>query len=373
MLRTGAMSLSTVCLVSRVIDRHNARDLLARVAGKAQPQVAQIVAEFGVPAGPKRDCIRPVRAASRSLATAQANRDGVEMAVHSGPVAAPGIPIAGTATDTRTPTPTPTLAGSEVDLEVRCNTPGGAQPDASEPKATWSTELAFDVSFRGDAVLMEKFERVRTLVARSKPGVSIAEVLENALEAYLHLNDPSRREQRRVARQETRRERRNLQKREQPKLEQDVQAERVGGSTTARPSRAARASLPSVDSNVHLDSPPTGAHALTSLGSGSARPETRGTVPGPSHSARNRYIPRSTRDQVFNRDGLRCTYVGPDGRCPQIRGLHLDHIVPYSRGGSNQASNLRVRCATHNQLEAERVFGKGFMKRRRRASGGRRT
>lgn len=73
-------------------------------------------------------------------------------------------------------------------------------------------------------------------------------------------------------------------------------------------------------------------------------------------------IPVRTRDAVFARDRGRCTYVGSDGkRCDETIRLHIDHIKPVARGGSNDISNLRLLCARHNQLLAERILGRGVM------------
>jgi 5-methylcytosine-specific restriction endonuclease McrA len=78
----------------------------------------------------------------------------------------------------------------------------------------------------------------------------------------------------------------------------------------------------------------------------------------------SRHIPDSLRDRVFERDGGRCTYKGPDGkRCGSRRNLQVDHIIPYARGGKHTLSNLRLLCAKHNRLEAEREYGKEFIKR----------
>jgi len=79
----------------------------------------------------------------------------------------------------------------------------------------------------------------------------------------------------------------------------------------------------------------------------------------------SRHIPESLRDKVFERDGGRCTFKGPDGlRCGSRRNLQVDHIIPYARGGRHTLSNLRLLCAKHNRLEAEREYGKEFIKRR---------
>lgn len=69
-----------------------------------------------------------------------------------------------------------------------------------------------------------------------------------------------------------------------------------------------------------------------------------------------RYIPKSVKHQVRIRDNGQCTYVCNGTRCSCQTALQYDHIVPFSRGGSNSVDNLRLRCGTHNRLEAERMF-----------------
>ena len=85
------------------------------------------------------------------------------------------------------------------------------------------------------------------------------------------------------------------------------------------------------------------------------------------NGARSRQVPAKVRDEVYVRDGGRCAYVGTNGkRCTERQGLHVDHIMPFARGGKAAASNLRLLCAQHNMLEAERSYGPDFMKRFRR-------
>jgi 5-methylcytosine-specific restriction endonuclease McrA len=79
----------------------------------------------------------------------------------------------------------------------------------------------------------------------------------------------------------------------------------------------------------------------------------------PDDSPQPRHIPLRVRDEVFTRDSGRCTFVGPDGRrCEATRGLQVDHVVPVAQGGSGEIGNLRLLCAQHNRLLAERLFGK---------------
>lgn len=85
----------------------------------------------------------------------------------------------------------------------------------------------------------------------------------------------------------------------------------------------------------------------------------------PSHSLLKptakptRYIPKATRYQVKARDNHQCSYTSKDGhRCEERVALQFDHIVPFAKGGSNEASNLRLLCSAHNLLCAEREFGR---------------
>jgi 5-methylcytosine-specific restriction endonuclease McrA len=71
-----------------------------------------------------------------------------------------------------------------------------------------------------------------------------------------------------------------------------------------------------------------------------------------------RRIPVRVRDEVFVRDKGRCTYAGADGRrCGSTHALQVDHIQPVARGGAGGAGNLRLLCARHNRIEAERILG----------------
>lgn len=82
--------------------------------------------------------------------------------------------------------------------------------------------------------------------------------------------------------------------------------------------------------------------------------------------ARGRYVPAQVKREVMKRDGGRCTFVAGNGRrCEAREHLEYDHVTPIARGGKTRADNLRLRCRTHNQWEADRVYGAGFMQGRR--------
>jgi 5-methylcytosine-specific restriction endonuclease McrA len=85
--------------------------------------------------------------------------------------------------------------------------------------------------------------------------------------------------------------------------------------------------------------------------------------------AKARYTPAEIRREVHERDGGQCTFVGDRGhRCEATRALEFDHVVPVAKAGRTCAANLRLRCRAHNQYEAERTFGAGFMKAKREAA-----
>jgi hypothetical protein len=86
-------------------------------------------------------------------------------------------------------------------------------------------------------------------------------------------------------------------------------------------------------------------------------------------SANPRCIPARVKRAVWERDRGRCTFVGAAGqRCPARRFLEFDHVNPVARGGQATVEGVRLRCAGHNQYEAEQTFGAGFMAEKREAA-----
>ncbi|MBI5631062.1 MAG: HNH endonuclease [Elusimicrobia bacterium] len=102
-----------------------------------------------------------------------------------------------------------------------------------------------------------------------------------------------------------------------------------------------------------------------------SRPRTSSAAPkelslreAPRQGA-SRYIPQSVKDEVWSRDGGRCSYMSPDGRhCEERGGLEYDHVRPWARGGtSSDPANIRLLCRTHNRFAAVQAFGEGHMER----------
>ncbi|MFH1756198.1 MAG: HNH endonuclease signature motif containing protein [Candidatus Latescibacterota bacterium] len=98
--------------------------------------------------------------------------------------------------------------------------------------------------------------------------------------------------------------------------------------------------------------------------------KTKETIAKPKNKAprekqQSRHIPTAIRDKVYARDGGRYTFVGADGvKCNSTWDVQIDHIKPYARGGDHTVCNLRLLCAKHNKLAAERIYGKGCIEQR---------
>ena len=69
-----------------------------------------------------------------------------------------------------------------------------------------------------------------------------------------------------------------------------------------------------------------------------------------------RYIPSVVRHHVWMRDQGQCTYICPKTkrRCSSNHLLQIDHIKPFSLGGTHETDNLRLLCANHNQFTFSR-------------------
>lgn len=68
-------------------------------------------------------------------------------------------------------------------------------------------------------------------------------------------------------------------------------------------------------------------------------------------SLRTRAVSSQTRREVFERDGYVCAY------CGSTEDLQIDHIYPWSKGGTHDLNNLQVLCRPCNIHKGARVEG----------------
>lgn len=67
------------------------------------------------------------------------------------------------------------------------------------------------------------------------------------------------------------------------------------------------------------------------------------------------------RFEIFKRDNFRCQYCGRNPREDKTK-LHIEHIIPKSRGGTNQINNLTTSCAECNYGKRDVLLEEKYMK-----------
>ncbi|MBX3490879.1 MAG: HNH endonuclease [Parvibaculum sp.] len=79
-----------------------------------------------------------------------------------------------------------------------------------------------------------------------------------------------------------------------------------------------------------------------------------GYLPIPERTDKARLNPRDwniLRVIVFERDGYQCVYCGDGCDDP-----HCDHVVPVSRGGTNEIENLATACPPCNLSKGDKML-----------------
>jgi hypothetical protein len=64
----------------------------------------------------------------------------------------------------------------------------------------------------------------------------------------------------------------------------------------------------------------------------------------------SRAIPAHVKQEVYNRDGGRCC------KCGSNINLEFDHIIPFSKGGSNTARNIQLLCLMCNRAKRASII-----------------
>ena len=80
--------------------------------------------------------------------------------------------------------------------------------------------------------------------------------------------------------------------------------------------------------------------------------ERERTFVAPEVSENDRLIPSWVKLEVWKRDQGRCAYPS----CGASSGLHFDHIIPYSKGGSSKdPANIQILCGRHNLAKRDNI------------------
>lgn len=70
-------------------------------------------------------------------------------------------------------------------------------------------------------------------------------------------------------------------------------------------------------------------------------------------------------NKVYKRDCYQCQYCGYSLKnSPDFRALHIDHLKPWSAGGSNKMDNLVVACSKCNSKAGNKWFKSFYEKKK---------
>ncbi len=367
LLLSGDLTLTAAAMISRILTAENAEEIISYVRGRSTRDVEMLVVRHR-PEAMLRDRVRQVcvmvpdvnkndssrfSGAGKNLSEPIVNKSdknrsvcerslGIESS-NGTPVSAP--PVSGSA-----PAGTPPVYCSGAGAYNASDTPG-CEPGTAEVERVLITQR-YKIEFVADPGFMEKLARVRSFLSTKYPGgLSLGEVFEITMTDFLDRHSPEGRIERRNNRRERRQKKKALpgnRKRECPENKLSDRHKHLDRRKMER----------GVDARSREHVVPPGKE--NQRGAGQTAEDRRGT--GRNPAKRSRHIPQEIRDEVFARDGGRCTFISDNGkRCNSDWNLEIDRIVPFAKGGDNSPENLRLLCAEHNHLAAERAYGKNHM------------
>lgn len=94
-----------------------------------------------------------------------------------------------------------------------------------------------------------------------------------------------------------------------------------------------------------------------------ASSERRNAGNGRSVNRTSKWASLEKRAAIYIRDGFRCVYCGRSANGRKYRthktaiypGLALDHVIPRSRGGTNESTNVVTACEDCNTHKSDRT------------------
>jgi hypothetical protein len=336
-LADASVTLTTVSLLAKHLSEDNHRALLGEVRHRSKRDVEAIVARIS----PRPDAVSivrtlPVACAAQTSATAKvpadARADGRD-----------ALDARSTGVDTVERVATVRIAARRMvkqDEPSICAATGGAAADGdvsrpalrSGPRSdvTQLSSNRYRVQVTIGAETHEKLRRAQDLLRHVVPNGDLEEVFDRAVALLLAELEKTR-----------------LGATSRPRLP------RLPGEDAKAPSRKAGPQDASASGTAkesrHGERPKAGSPA---------RPAQPGARTGTSRQRRSRHIPAAVKREVVQRDGLRCTFVGSEGRCRETGMLEFHHHDPFAAGGAHTASNVTIACVHHNALEAERFYGR---------------
>jgi len=362
MLLSGEINITTLAMVSDILDGDNHEEILSTIKGKSTRQVELLVSRHR-PVNIFRDTVRPVCVMRRVEESPTVRGTGTSAETSSN---CPGsTPSAETRTanrelagrderSTHTGDSSPSAETNFANQNASVGEGRSTRTDDSSPRAETKPggglpgrvilEQRLKLGFTVSPEFMKKYNKIKSLLSSKYPeGINFEMLFDILMNEYLDKHDPDKRHARRINKA----------------VSHDKTSEGDPEKGYLRRSRQAA----NHDNTVKRD--PERRHAQKTertrrrdkARKSNPRKENRDSHPD------SRHIPPAVRDRVYARDKGRCSFIGADGtRCGSTWDLEMDHVIPFARGGDNSPGNLRLLCRKHNSYQAERAYGKEFMK-----------
>jgi hypothetical protein len=333
LLRTGEVTLTVAAMISRILTTENAEEIISYVRGRSTRDVEMLVAGHRLELM-LRDRVRQVCLIVPDVDENNSSRfpgagKNFNQVIDNEPHKNRGMNAGacGVESDDHASAGGPPTTGPGVVTDTT-----GCAPKSEEIERVLITQR-YRIEFTAGLAFMEKLNRIKSLHSTKHPGgLSLEEVFDITMTEYLDRYSPEKRMKKRNSRR-GRKERKNA---------PPVNKNQKGTGQNRKDLREMKQ---------------TGKDRRDINQTGAAHRST-----GRNPTKRTRHIPQEIRDEVFARDGGRCTFTGDDGkRCSSDWNLQIDHIVPFAKGGDNSPENLRLLCPVHNRLAAEQAYGKTHM------------
>ena len=194
-------------------------------------------------------------------------------------------------------------------------------------------------------------EQLRGLLSHVDPRMTLGQLVGRLVQEALDRHDPGRPSRR--ARSGSRPADAKANAPRTPTPESQPAVERHAASTTNDTATAGAASTPARAVRpipTSAPPPPITQEETARRAASGAKPSGAATAAAKS-CASGRAISAGVRRQVWQRDGGRCSYVGPQTgrRCNSTHLIEIDHIVPHALGSGADPGNLRLLRGAHHR------------------------
>ncbi len=288
LLLSGELTVCSLSTVSRILTHENHEDVIARVKGKTRREIDRVVAEFR-PVAAVREKVKPVvvRAAAE-LKTAEGGRASSEDLFEPSNAKRSEIYRRGGGKFSATTPLTTATSGIQSGAVPGDSGQGHDEADGDrrgEPERDPKLKQCFKIEFAADGEFIGNVEKIRSLLSGRFPaGVSMEKLFGIVMDDYLDRHSSAKRRERRKRREE------------RAVVARNNECESTAKGTKRR------------------DGGERGDRGERRIRTGGGRISPPADDRAPKGGGRSRHIPAAIRDEVFLRDGGRCTWVGPDGR-----------------------------------------------------------